>query len=97
MQIETIISLIILGVLILAGIVTIIIALVRGELKKFIIAKMEEADELFKDLPKPEKSRKKLLYVLEAVKEKYKLAELFINIRKFVEQIIDISKKINAK
>ena len=91
MQIETIISLVVLGVVILASLITIIVAIVRGEMKKFIIAKMEEAENLKLD------GLKKLQYVLEAVKEKYKLMELFLNVKKFVESIIEISKKINYK
>lgn len=91
MQIETIISLIVLGVIILAGIATIIVALIRGELKKFIEEKMVEAEQTGMS------GEEKFKYVLNAVKEKYKLAELFLNIKKFVEQIIDITKKINVK
>ena len=91
MQIETIISLIVLGVVILAGLITIIVAIVRGDMKKFIIEKMEEAEQLELD------GAKKLQYVLEAVKEKYKLMELFLNVKKFVEQIISITKQINYK
>lgn len=91
MSLEAIISLIVLGVVILAGLITIIVAIVRGEMKKFIIAKMEEAENLKLD------GLKKLQYVLEAVKEKYKLMELFLNVKKFVESIIEISKKINYK
>ena len=39
MAVETIISLIVLGVVALGGIATIIVAIVRGEMKKFIIEK----------------------------------------------------------
>lgn len=97
MQIETIISLVVLGVVILASLITIIVAIVRGDMKKFIVEKMEEAEKLFEDLPKEEKTKKKLQYVLEAVKEKYKIMELFLNVKKFVEYIISITKQINYK
>ena len=97
MQIETIISLVVLGVVILASLITIIVAIVRGDMKKFIVEKMEEAEKLFEDLPKEEKAKKKLQYVLEAVKEKYKVMELFLNVKKFIEYIISITKEINAK
>lgn len=97
MAVETIISLIVLGVVALGGIATIIVAIVRGEMKKFIIEKMAEADILFKDVAKPEKSIKKLQYVVESVKDKYKIMEIVLNVKKFVEKIIDISKQINAK
>ena len=91
MQIETIISLVVLGVVILASLITIIVAIVRGDMKKFIIAKMEEAEKM--ELSGAEK----LKYVLNAVKEKYKVLELILNVKKFVEQIITITKEINAK
>ena len=91
MQIETIISLVVLGVVILASLITLIIALVRGEMKKFVVEKMEEAEKL------EISGTKKLEYVLQAVKEKYKIMELFLNVKKFVEYIIKITKEINAK
>lgn len=91
MQIETIISLVVLGVVILASLITIIVAIVRGDMKKFIVEKMEEAEKLELD------GAKKLQYVLEAVKEKYKIMELVLNVKKFVEYIISITKEINAK
>lgn len=93
MSTETLIILIVLGALIIAGIGAIIIAIIRGELKKFIIEQMEKAGELFKDLPKPERSVKKFQYVLNAVKEKYKLVELFMNVKKFIELIVNINNK----
>ena len=95
MSVNEIVMLVILGVGILAGLIGIIVAIVRGDMKKFIVAKMEEAESIYKD--DPDKAKKKLNYVIEAVKEKYKLVELILNIRKFVEYIIDISKHINAK
>lgn len=91
MQFELIITLIALGVAILGGIATIVIAIVRGKMKKFIEAKMIEAEEL--ELS----GEKKLEYVLQAVKEKYKILELLLNVQKFVEHIIELSKQINAK
>lgn len=97
MSVAEIIELVILGLLVLAGILAIVVAIIRGDMKKFIEEKMVEAEELYKDLPQPEKSKQKLTYVLQAVKEKYKLMELFINAKKFIEHIIDLSKQINAK
>ena len=91
MELETIISLVVLGVVVLAGLITIIVAIVRGDMKKFIVAKMEEAEKL--ELS----GEQKLKYVLQAVKEKYKVMELVLNVKKFVEQIISITKEINAK
>ena len=40
---------------------------------------------------------KKLAYVLQAVKEKFKIVEVFLNCKKFIEHLIDLTKKINAK
>ena len=91
MNIETIILTVILGVVVLGGIVTIIVAIIRGDMKKFIEEKMIEAEQL--ELS----GEKKLAYVLEAVKEKYKIAELLLNTEKFIKHIIDLSKQINAK
>lgn len=93
MTIKDIIFLAILGVGIIAGIVAIIVAIVRGDLKKFIVEKMEEANQLYGNLPKPDRSIKKLQYVLEAVKEKYKIADLFLNVKKFIEYIVQINNK----
>lgn len=86
-----IILLVALGLFIVAGILVIVVAIVRGDMKKFIQEKMAEAEQLDLD------GAKKLQYVIEAVKEKYKLAELFLNIKKFIEKIIEISKQINYK
>ena len=91
MNVETIIVLAFLGVAVISGVISIIVAIVRGDMKKFIEEKMIEAEKL--ELT----GKEKLTYVIEAVKEKYKLAELFLNIRKFIEHIIDLSKQINAK
>ena len=91
MQVETIITLVVLGVVILGSLATIIVAIVRGDMKKFIVEKMEEAEQLKLS------GEEKLKYVLEAVKEKYKVMELVLNVKKFIEYIISVSKQINAK
>ena len=91
MSIQEIIYLSIFGLTILSGVITIIVAVVRGEMKKFIIEKMEEAEKITGD------GKKKLEYVLVAVRDKYKVLELFLNVKKFIEKIISISKEINAK
>ena len=92
MSIREIVELIVIGVLVLVGIGAIVIVIVRGKLKDFIKEQMAIAEEKFKDLKKTEKSIRKLTFVLEAVKEKYKLAELVLNTRKFIEKIVDIYK-----
>jgi len=91
MSLQEIITLIALGVAVLSGIVAIVVAIVRGDMKKFIEEKMIEAEK--QDLT----GAKKLEYVLVAVKEKYKVLEVVLNVKKFVEHIIAISKEINAK
>lgn len=91
MSTETIVTLITLGSAVVISLAGIIIALVRGELKKFIVEKMEEAEQSGMS------GEKKLAYVLRAVKEKYKLADLILNVKKFIEYIISISKGINSK
>ena len=91
MQVETIIMLVIIGVLAVIGIVSIIVAIVRGDMKKFIQTKMIEAEQ--QDLD----GAKKLEYVLVAVNEKYHVLKVLLNVKKFVEGIISITKQINYK
>lgn len=91
MSIETIATLIALGVTALGGVIALIVAICRGEVKKFIVEKMEEAEKSGMS------GKQKLAFVIQAVKEKYKLASLFLNIKKFIEYIISISKGINSK
>ena len=88
---EMIITLVTLGVVAISGIAGIIVAIVRGDMKKFIVEKMEEAEK------SEMTGTQKLQFVLQAVKEKYKLVEVFLNAKKFVEYIISISKGINCK
>ena len=91
MNIETIILTVILGVVAVAGLLGIIIAIVRGDMKKFVEEKMVEAENLKLT------GEKKLAYGLQAVKEKYKVVEVLLNCKKFIEHIIDLTKKINIK
>ena len=90
MSIETIITLVVLGVTALGGIIGLIVALVRGDMKKFIVEKMEEAEASGKT------GKEKLMFVLEAVKEKYKIMQIVMDVKKFVEYIISITKQINT-
>lgn len=90
MNIETIIVLVILGIAVLSGIISIVVAVIRGDMKKFIEEKMIEAETM-------QGSVEKLTYVLNAVKQKYKIVELVLNVKKFIEHIIDLSKQINSK
>lgn len=92
-----IILFVLLGLIIIAGIVGIVIAIARGDMQKFIKERMAEAEKLYKDLPKPEKSKAKLKYVLDAVDEKYKLSKLFLNIKKFIEKAVEFHNSMNGK
>ena len=91
MNVETIILTIVLGVVALGGLVTIVIAIIRGDMKKFADEKMVEAEQL--ELA----GEKKLAYVLQAIKEKYKVFEVLMNCEKFIKHVIDLTKKINVK
>lgn len=87
----TVTALILLGATALAGIVTIVIALVRGDMKKFIIEQMEIAEQSGMS------GKEKLQFVIDAVKSKYKILDIILNVKEFIEKIISISKNINAK
>lgn len=97
MTIKEIILFVLLGLIIIAGIAGIVIAIVRGDMQKFIKEKMAEAETLYKDMPKPDKSKAKLKYVIDAVNEKYKLSKLFLNIKKFIEKAIEFYNSMNGK
>lgn len=97
MELKEIIYLILLGLVILSGVVGIIYAIVRGEVKKFVVEKMQEAENRYKDLPKPAKSKAKLEYVIKCVSDKYKLVDLFLNVKKFVEKIIEVANSLQRK
>lgn len=91
MSVMEIVELVVLCALAVGGIIAIIVAIVRGEMKKFIEEKMVEAEKL--ELA----GEKKLAYVLQSVKEKYKILELLMNCRKFIERLIKLTKQINVK
>ena len=91
MQLETIITLATLGVVAISGIVALVVSIVRGDMKKFIVEQMKIAEKSGMT------GAKKLEYVLNRVKEKYKIVELVLNVKKFVEYVISISKNINSK
>lgn len=97
MEVKDVIILILLGLIAVGGIVGIIIAFARGEVQTFIKEKMAEAEKLYKDMPKPDKSKAKLKYVLDAVNEKYKISKLFLNIKKFIEKAVEFYNSMNGK
>ena len=86
-----IIQLIVLIVTTLALIATIVVAIVKGDMKKFIEEKMVEAENL--DLS----GKEKLEHVINSVKEKYKVMTIILNVKNVVEHIIELSKQINYK
>lgn len=86
-----IIQLVVLIVVTLALIATIVVAIVRGDMKKFIEEKMAEAEKLRLS------GKEKLEYVINAVKEKYKIMTIILNVKKVIEHIIELSKQINYK
>lgn len=91
MSVSEIVELVTLGVTALGLIVTLFASISRGKLKEFVIAKMEEAEKIGGS------GKEKLAYVLECVKKEYKLVALVMNVKEFVEKVIDASKKINCK
>lgn len=86
-----IIQLIVLIVTTLALIATIVVAIIRGDMKKFIEEKMVEAENLGLS------GEEKLKYVINSVKEKYKVMTIILNIKNVIEHIIELSKQINYK
>lgn len=75
-----------------------ITSLRSGSLKQFILEKMEEAEKKYKDIvDKDERAIAKLEYVINAVKEKYKLLALLIDIKKIIEILVKFSKQVNYK
>ena len=87
MSIREIIELVALIITTLGLIGTLFGAISRGQLKEFIIEKMEEIEDSGKS------SVEKLEYVINAVKEKYKILTIIINIQKFVEKVLIRWKK----
>lgn len=72
-------------------IITLVTSIRSGSLKQFILEKMEEAEKSGKS------AVEKLDYVIQAVKEKYKILAFIINIKKIVEILISFSKQVNYK
>lgn len=91
MSIDAIITLVFAVIAVVGILVTIITAIRSGSLKEFILDKMAEAETMF---TKPEE---KLNYVIEAVKKKYKILSLIINIKVIIETLISFSKRVNYK
>lgn len=91
MELKEIIELVSLAITTIGLVATIVGSIFKGKLKEFIVKKMEEVENMHKT------PVEKLQYVVEAVKDEYKLAKIVLNVEQFVEKIIDISKHINYK
>lgn len=91
MDVGTLCTIIVLGIVALVGVVGLLVAFFRGEMKKFIEEKMTEAEKSGKS------GAEKLQYVVDAFNAKYKIGTIILNCQKFVEQIIALSKNINCK
>lgn len=90
------IAIIILGATLLITLIGLIVALCRGEMKKFIQEKMGEAEKKFPDTMKDYNTLRRN-YVIDAFMKKYKILEFLLNVRVFIEKMIDFSKSVNYK
>ena len=71
------------GILLVAAIVVFIIIFIRSGMKDYLVQLIAEAEELFpKDMP--DYQQKRLNYVLENFKNKYKWISWLINAVKFI-------------
>ena len=91
MSTELIITICSMGITLLGTIFGLIKSIVNGNLKKFVEEKMAEAEATGKT------GAEKYNYVINAVKEKYKLGGFISLAKKFIEELIDFSKKVNSK
>lgn len=89
---SNLIWIIVLGVLLLASLIGLLVALFNGSMKKFVVEKMAEADT-HTDWTAEQKRN----FVIEAFKEKYRIVEFILNCKKFIELVIKYSKEINYK
>lgn len=91
-NVELLITIIVLGVMLLCSLITLIIALCNGSMKKFVVEKMSEA-EAHSEWTADQKRD----YVINAFKEKYKIMNFVLDCKKFIELVIKYSKEINYK
>lgn len=91
MDYKLLITTIVLGVILLCTLVFLIIELFNGNMKKFVMEKITEAEKLFpKEIEDHQEKRRN--YVIEAFKEKYKIMAFCLNIQKFIELICELFK-----
>ena len=91
MDIKLLVTVIVLGVALLGALVLLLIALFNGSMKNFVIEAWNEAEKKF---PKTEADyqTKRMDYVVNAVKEKYKLMAFALGVKKFVELLCKLCK-----
>ena len=90
-KVSMIIGLITLAVGLVGTILGWVISIRQGQLKVFVEEKMMEAES--KELS----GEQKLAYVLEKVKEKYKVLAFIEKAKEFIDELIKFSKKVNSK
>ena len=92
MDTAALITIIFLGVMLLATLIGLLVSVFIGSMKKFVVEKMAEADS-HTDWTSEQKQK----YVIDEFKKKYKLAEFILNCKNFIEIVIKYSKEINYK
>lgn len=91
MNIKLLVSVIVLGIILLATLIFLCIELFNGNMKKFVMEKIAEAEKLFpKEAKNYQEQRRK--YVIEAFKEKYKIMSFCLNVTKFIELVCKLFK-----
>lgn len=91
MDYKLLITTIVLGVILLGTLIFLCIELFNGNMKKFVMEKIAEAEKLFpKEMEGYQEKRRS--YVIEAFKEKYKIMSFCLNVRKFIELICKLFK-----
>ena len=91
MDYKSLITTIVLGVILLATVVFLCIELFNGNMKKFVMEKIAEAEKMFpKDVVDYQEKRRN--YVIETFKEKYKIMSFCLNVQKFIELICKLFK-----
>lgn len=86
MDIKLLISTIVLGVLLLGTLVFLLIELFNGNMKNFVLEKINEAEKMFPNT-EADYQQKRREYVIACFKEKYKIMSFALNVEKFIEMI----------
>lgn len=83
------IVILVLGIALAIAIAVILLLIFNKSMKEFVVEKMEEAEKMGKS------GAEKFQYVVEAFVKKYKILQFILNVKKFIEYIIGITKNIN--